>query len=238
MFDDVHFRYGDGGEVLHDVEFHMAPGEVVALVGPSGAGKTSIANLLCRFYDPIHGRVMVDGHDLCEVQVRSLRKHVAVVLQDTFLFNTTVRENLLYGKPDASDEEMVAAAEAAYAHEFIEQLPQRYDTEIGERGVKLSGGQKQRLALARAILADPRILILDEATSSVDTQTEGIIQRALARLFEGRTSFVIAHRLSTITNADRIVVIHDGKIVEQGRHEELLEKQGMYYELYKTGFQE
>ncbi|MCK4452441.1 MAG: ABC transporter ATP-binding protein, partial [Anaerolineae bacterium] len=146
IFDDVHFCYGDGDEVLHDVEFRMAPGEVVALVGPSGAGKTSIANLLCRFYDPGHGRILVDGHDLRGVQIRSLRQHVAVVLQDTFLFNTTVRENLLYGKPDASEEETVAAAEAAYAHEFIQQLPQGYDTEIGERGVKLSGGQKQRLA--------------------------------------------------------------------------------------------
>ncbi|MCP4520013.1 MAG: ABC transporter ATP-binding protein, partial [Delftia sp.] len=185
-FDDVHFRYGEGSEVLHDVEFHMAPGEVVALVGPSGAGKTSIANLICRFYDPIHGHIRVDGHDLRKVQVNSLRQHVAVVLQDTFLFNTTVRDNLLYGKPDANKDEMIAAAQAAYAHEFIEQLPQGYDTEIGERGVKLSGGQKQRLALARAILADPRILILDEATSSVDAEAEYLIQQALDQVMKGR----------------------------------------------------
>ncbi|MDX9833520.1 MAG: ABC transporter ATP-binding protein, partial [Anaerolineae bacterium] len=217
VFDDVHFRYGSpcpgivaegydaDRDVLHDVDLAMAPGEVVALVGPSGAGKTSIANLLCRFYDPIHGRVLVDGHDLREVQLASLRKQVAVVLQDTFLFNSSIRENLLYGKPDATDEELHAAARAAYAHEFIVELPDGYDTEIGERGVRLSGGQKQRLALARAILADPRILILDEATSSVDAEAEYLIQQALESVLKGRTALVIAHRLSTIRDADKIV---------------------------------
>lgn len=233
VFENVDFRYQDGEGVLHDINFHITPGEVVALVGPSGAGKTSIARLLSRFYDPVQGRVLVDGRDLREVQVASLRRHVAVVLQDTFLFNASVRENLCYGKPDATDEELIAAATAAYAHEFIMQLPQGYATEIGERGVKLSGGQKQRLALARAILADPRILILDEATSSVDAEAEYLIQQALDEVMRGRTALVIAHRLSTIRNADKIIALEGGRIREIGSHQELLARGGLYSALYQ-----
>ncbi len=232
-FEGVSFRYAGGDEVLHGVDFRMAPGEVVALVGPSGAGKTSIANLICRFYDPKLGRVLVDNHDLRNVKLRSLRRRVAVVLQDTFLFNTTVRDNLLYGKPDATDEELIAATRAAYAHDFIMSMPKGYDTEIGERGVKLSGGQRQRLALARAILADPRILILDEATSSVDAEAEYLIQRALEEVLKGRTALVIAHRLSTIRNADKIIALEQGIIREVGSHQELLARGGLYSQLYQ-----
>jgi ABC-type multidrug transport system fused ATPase/permease subunit len=233
LFDDVHFRYGTGEQVLHDVTFKIEPGTVVALVGPSGAGKTSIANLLCRFYDPLSGRITVDGFDLRQGKLASLRRQVAVVLQDTFLFNSSVRENLLYGKPKATDAELIAASKAAYAHDFILELPDGYDTEIGERGVRLSGGQKQRLALARAILTDPRILILDEATSSVDAEAEYLIQQALESVLRGRTALVIAHRLSTIRNADQIIALEVGRIVEVGDHRDLMERGGLYSQLYR-----
>jgi ABC-type multidrug transport system fused ATPase/permease subunit len=236
-FDQVYFRYGSGDKVLYDISFHITPGEMVALVGPSGAGKTSIANLICRFYDPIQGTVSIDEHDLRKVKLDTLRSQVTVVLQDSFLFNNTVAENLLYGKPDATDKELIAAAKAANAHDFITELPHGYDTEVGERGVKLSGGQKQRLALARAILADPRILILDEATSSVDAEAEYLIQQALEKVLKGRTALVIAHRLSTIRNADKIIVLDQGRIVEKGNHQELMQRGGLYSQLYNRQMQ-
>ncbi len=249
-FEDVSFRYEEpmaadpelkkeqAELVLHNINLDIQPGETVALVGETGAGKTTIIKLLSRFHDPTKGAVRVDGHDLRDVTQASLRRQMGIVLQDPFLFNGTVKENILFGCLDASDADVVAAAGAVGAHEFISALKHGYDTSVEEGGVLLSVGQRQLISFARALLANPRILILDEATSSVDTQTEMVIQRALSRLFMGRTSFVIAHRLSTITNADRIVVIDDGQIIEQGKHEELLEKRGMYYELYQTGFQE
>jgi ATP-binding cassette subfamily B protein/subfamily B ATP-binding cassette protein MsbA len=238
-FEGVSFHYSDDPAlVLDDIDLDIQPGETVAFVGETGAGKTTVIKLLARFHDPTSGCVRVDGHDLRTVTQSSLRRQMGIVLQDPFLFNGTVKENILFGRLGAKDAEVVAAAKAVGAHEFILGLKYGYDSPVEEGGVLLSVGQRQLISFARALLADPRILILDEATSSVDAQTEVIIQHALARLFEGRTSFVIAHRLSTITNADRIVVIHDGRIVEQGRHEELLGVRGKYYELYKTGFQE
>jgi ABC-type multidrug transport system fused ATPase/permease subunit len=232
-FEHVSFSYANNEQVLHDISFHIEPGEVVALVGPSGAGKTSIANLLCRFYDPDSGDIMIDGHDLRSVRLEWLRRHQATVLQDTFLFNSTVRDNLVYARPETSTDDMIAAARAANAHDFVMELSKGYDTEVGERGVRLSGGQKQRLALARAIIADPRILILDEATSSVDAEAEFLIQQALEQVMKGRTALVIAHRLSTIRRADRIIALEDGHIREVGNHQELIQAGGLYSQLYR-----
>jgi len=238
-FDGASFHYSDDPTlVLDQIDLDIRAGETVALVGETGAGKTTLVKLLARFHDPTSGCVRVDGFDLRTVTQRSLRQQMGMVLQDPFLFNGTVKENILFGRLDASDEDVIAAARAVGAHGFIVNLKKGYNSTVEEGGALLSVGQRQLISFARALLADPRILILDEATSSVDTQTEQVIQGALATLFKGRTSFVIAHRLSTITSADRIVVIHDGRIVEQGAHAGLLEKKGMYYDLYRTGFQE
>ncbi len=238
-FENVSFHYSDDPTlVLDQIDLDVEAGETVAFVGETGAGKTTIVKLLTRFHDPTDGCVRVDGVDLRTVTQQSLRRQMGMVLQDPFLFNGTVKENILFGRLDASDADVFAAAKAVGAHDFILGLRNGYDTSVEEGGVLLSVGQRQLISFARALLANPRILILDEATSSVDIQTEQVIQAALIKLLKGRTSFVIAHRLSTITSADRIVVIHDGKIIEQGKHSELLTKQGMYYELYKTGFQE
>ncbi|HUS81025.1 MAG TPA: ATP-binding cassette domain-containing protein, partial [Armatimonadota bacterium] len=222
--------------VLQDIDFEAQPGQVVALLGATGSGKSSVINLIPRFYDPLEGRVLIDGVDIHDVTLRSLRSQVAIVLQETFLFNASVTENIRYGRLDATDEEIQQAAIAAYAAEFIDPLPEGYDTIIGERGVKLSGGQRQRIAIARALLADPRILILDEATSLVDTEAEQLIQKALDALRRDRTTFVIAHRLSTIRDADKIVVLDDGRIVEEDRHDRLMAADGLYAEMYNRQF--
>ena len=235
-YEHVSFRYESDEPVLEDVSVEIMPGQMVALVGPTGAGKTTLANLLIRFYDPASGRVCIDGHDIRHVTMSSLREQIGVVLQDTFLFSGTAMDNLRYGRLEATDEEVYEAARMANAHDFISRLPKGYDTEIGERGAMLSQGNRQLISIARAILNNPRILILDEATSSVDTRTELLIQRALGILMAGRTSVVIAHRLSTIRNADQILVIQDGRIAERGRHEELLAAQGIYHDLYMSQF--
>jgi ATP-binding cassette, subfamily B, bacterial len=235
-FENVDFSYEGSRDVLDGVSFHVRPGEVAAFVGPSGAGKTTITQLVPRFYDPQAGRVLVDGHDVRTVTLDSLRRDIGIVTQETYLFHDTVANNLRYGKPDATDAELEAAARAANIADFIASLPNGYDTMVGERGHKLSGGERQRLAIARVLLKDPRILILDEATSSLDYENEAAIQRALEVVMRGRTSLVIAHRLSTVLAADVIFVIDDGRIVESGRHAALLARGGLYSRLYRTQF--
>lgn len=231
-FDHVAFSYEADHPVLTDISFTAEPGQTVAIVGPSGAGKTTIANILPRFYDVTGGSVRIDGTDIRDVTIGSLRDHIGLVPQDTLLFNTTIKNNILYGRLDATDEEVWEAVRAANAEHFIRELPMGIETRVGDRGLVLSGGQRQRIAIARALLKNPAILILDEATSALDTESEKVVQEALDRLMVGRTSFVIAHRLSTIQNADQILVINGGVIAERGTHEELMEKNGLYHELY------
>lgn len=232
VFDQVGFAYDPGKPVLYDVQFESEPGTVTAFVGPSGAGKSTIIGLIAAFYAPTSGRVLVDGIDLARVRLDSYRTQLGVVLQETFLFDGTIRENVAFGRPEASDEEILAACRIARVDEFAETFEKKYETVVGERGVKLSGGQKQRVSIARAILADPRILILDEATSSLDSESEGLIQEGLRYLMRGRTTFVIAHRLSTIRRADQILVVEGGRIIERGNHETLYAAGGRYYDLY------
>ncbi|HAC1451718.1 TPA_asm: ATP-binding cassette domain-containing protein [Listeria monocytogenes] len=235
-FKDVYFRYEEGVDILKGINFHVDAGESIALVGPTGAGKTTIINLLSRFYNINSGEILVDGENVEEVTLRSLRSQMGVMLQDTFIFSGTIIENIRYGKLDATEEEIIAAAKVVRAHDFISGLKDGYYTEVKERGSTLSAGQRQLISFARALLADPKILILDEATSSIDTQTEILLQEGLERLLEGRTSFIIAHRLSTIKNSSRIFYIDNGRIQEAGSHEELMAQHGYYYNLYQSQF--
>jgi ATP-binding cassette subfamily B protein len=231
-YEDVSFGYGKAMTVVDRVNIDALPGQTVALLGPVGSGKTTVLNLLPRFYDVTAGRVPIDGVDVRDVTLESLRANVGIVMQDVFLFNGTIRENIAYGRPEATDEEIIEAAKIARLHDFIMTLPGRYETWVGERGITLSGGQKQRVSIARTLLLDPRILVLDDSTSSVDMETEFLIQQALAELLKGRTAFVIAHRLRTVRNADQIIVLRDGRIAEQGTHDELIALGGMYREIY------
>jgi len=237
-FRNVTFGYKPEHPVLHNISFRIKPKETIALVGPTGAGKSTIVKLLCRFYDPQSGRILIDGHDLKGIKIKSLRKQLGIVLQETFLFSGTIMDNIRYGKIDATEEEVIAAAKLVGAHEFIEKLPDGYNTRIGERGAGLSVGQKQLISFARALLRNPAILILDEATSSIDPYTDLLIRKAMKVLLKNRTSIIIAHRLSTVRDADRILVIDDGRIVEEGSHKELMKKGGLYSHLYEMQFKE
>jgi ABC-type multidrug transport system fused ATPase/permease subunit len=232
QFEDVHFAYDPEKPVLHGISFDSRPGTVTALVGSSGSGKSTIISLICAFHTPITGRILVDSTDLSKVNLNTYRSQLGVVLQESFLFDGTIHENILFSRPNATEEEFLFACRTARVDEFAERFPEQYETIVGERGVKLSGGQRQRLSIARALLANPRILILDEATSSLDSESEAMIQAGLNKLMEGRTTFVIAHRLSTIRRADQILVVEEGRIVERGNHEQLFAKQGRYYDLY------
>jgi ATP-binding cassette subfamily B protein len=232
VYEDVSFGYDAEETIVNDVSFDVDGGDTLALVGPTGAGKSTVLKLLLRMYDVNEGAIRIDGTDLRDVSLPSLRQAIGYVSQDTFMFYGTVKENIAYGTFDVDDEDIVEAAKAAEAHEFITNLPEGYDTEVGERGVKLSGGQRQRISIARAVLKDPEILVLDEATSDVDTETEMLIQRSLDDLTEDRTTFAIAHRLSTIKDADKIVVLEDGEIVERGNHDDLLDEDGLYAHLW------
>jgi ABC-type multidrug transport system fused ATPase/permease subunit len=231
-FNNVNFHYQQGDNVLKNINLDIPSGKIVALVGPTGVGKSTLVSLIPRFYDVCSGSITLNGTDLRQLDFKALRSQISIVLQDVFLFHGTVRDNILFGNPEATEEEIIDAAKIANAHEFITQLPLGYDTLIGERGVKLSGGQRQRLSIARAVLKNTPILILDEATSSVDTETELLIQEALERLMVGRTTIIIAHRLSTVRNADKIVVMEGNQITEMGKHQELIDKGGLYYRLF------
>ena len=235
-FDNVSYGYGEEKDVLHDFSLDIKKGEIFALVGPSGGGKTTVCHLIPRFYQIEQGNIYIDGKEIRDLTAQSIRQNIGIVQQDVYLFNASIRDNILYGRPDATEEEIIEAAKRANIHEYVCTLEKGYDTVIGERGVKLSGGQKQRLSIARVFLKNPPILILDEATSALDNTTEILIQQSLDELCKGRTTIVVAHRLSTVKNADKIAVISDGRIVEQGKHEELLEKNGKYAELYKLQF--